>query len=1145
MNFWQVQPPREPQSESVCHNTRPKERPCPAMFDGADDPKPPDRAPARTDDSRLHSSESGHAQISVGNLGSGSATRNETAAFAPGDLLAQRFRIIRFIGRGGMGEVYEAEDLELKESVAVKTLLPEIARNSEALERFKKEIQLARKVSHPNVCRTFELVRHEVSASSAGGSRSAIFLTMELLHGETLADAIRRKGRFTATELLPLARQMADALAAAHRVGIVHRDFKPGNVMLVGTGSESTPRAVVSDFGLSQQVSAESDGGVRGLAGTPDYMAPEQVTGARVEAAADVFSFGAVLYEALTGRLPFPALTREEAAQKRLREAPVAPSRFVPELPPDWERVVLRCLARDPKDRYNDPREAVHELEKSGRRKLWIVVAVVGACLLTGSYFLWRFLHPATVPRVAVIGLRNMTGDAQLDWVSTEVADTLSTYLPAKPKLEVIPREDVVRTLDDFSIPANEDLARVNIAPFREALGASYLVVGSYHKDSEPAPDGIHISLRLQGPRGETLDSLEKTGSAASMHDISIEAADEFRRAMGQSKIPAQDENSIYPQDADARRLYFEALSKLRSFNAGEALDILNLAAARDPKNPLIHSAKADALSMLRRDKEAEPEAQMAADIAARDSSLPQEYALLFKGKAAEMSDQWESAEKFYGSLYEFDPQRLNYGLKLASVQTSGSKPAEALHTLDRLAKLPKPLGQDPRISIERSKAFSALSDYKGAIQSAENALTIATARKARLMQADAELELCWAFRNLGEVDEARNSCDDAEKTFSVFGDQVSAGVAANNIATWLGDRGKYSEAKQEYERVIAIHEKAGDQKDLAGALLNSAKMSIYLGKSDEAEQLLRKSIGVSEPIEDKYNQALARIQLADVFFGRGDLNNSQKEAQTASDLALEIGDRSTEAFATSALARAKSENGDLPGALKDYANVLTIRQELQEPSNVARAKTRIANVYERMGDEAAAERNYKEALALDEKSQQSGDAAQDKLSLAELNIERKHFTDVEIDVTATIKTFHEQGDPDSEEDALAVLIQLFVEENKLDQAAAHLEDLKRLDSKDQDVELDAALAEGMFLTASHQSQEALSLLKTAAGEAEKSGRRYTALELDLVVAQAQFESGDRISAEKELSGVRAAAQRYGFKALAEKATALAQGSLH
>src|SRR5258708_28455117 len=166
--------------------------------------------------------------------------------FEAGQIVSERYRILRFINRGGMGEVYAADDLELHERVALKTLLPEIAGDARCISNFKREIQLSRKVTHPNVCKVFDLVLH---TGNDPGSRIVYFLTMELLSGETLEARLRRDGPMSLEEALPILVQVATALDAAHQAGIIHRDLKPSNIMLLG-GSERR-QAVVTDFGLA------------------------------------------------------------------------------------------------------------------------------------------------------------------------------------------------------------------------------------------------------------------------------------------------------------------------------------------------------------------------------------------------------------------------------------------------------------------------------------------------------------------------------------------------------------------------------------------------------------------------------------------------------------------------------------------------------------------------------------------------------------------------------------------------------------------------------------------------------------------------------------------------------------------------------
>jgi Tol biopolymer transport system component/tRNA A-37 threonylcarbamoyl transferase component Bud32 len=273
-----------------------------------------------------------------------------------GERIAGRYRISRFIARGAMGEVYEAEDLELGRPVALKVLRPRIARDELAIERFRREIRLASKVTHPNVCRLLDHGTHRPQPASEGAAaEEVLFLTMELLRGETLSDRLRRTGRIPEAEALPLIRQMAEALAAAHGAGVVHRDFKPGNVLLAP--SEQGLRAVVTDFGLARASLLDESLGpsltaTGAIVGTPAYMAPEQVEDGPISAATDIYAFGVVLYEMLTGALPFAGETALATAIQRLKQDPPRPRQHAPELDPGWEAAILRCLERAPQDRF-------------------------------------------------------------------------------------------------------------------------------------------------------------------------------------------------------------------------------------------------------------------------------------------------------------------------------------------------------------------------------------------------------------------------------------------------------------------------------------------------------------------------------------------------------------------------------------------------------------------------------------------------------------------------------------------------------------------------------------------------------------------------------------------------------------------------
>ena len=261
----------------------------------------------------------------------------QSSAFTPGQIVAGRYRMIGLLGRGGMGEVYRADDLTLGTTVALKFLPPDTERDEAALARFHAEVRIARQVSHPHVCRVFDI--------GTVGDRT--FLSMEFVDGEDLATLLRRIGRLPPQKALELARQMCAGLSAAHEQGVLHRDLKPANIMVDGHG-----RARITDFGLAVVGAPQS----AEFAGTPAYMAPEVLAGRAASTRSDLYALGLVLYEMFTGETPFRASTIHEWRRAHSDSVPPPPSTHVDDLDPIVERAILSCLEKEPERR---PRSAL------------------------------------------------------------------------------------------------------------------------------------------------------------------------------------------------------------------------------------------------------------------------------------------------------------------------------------------------------------------------------------------------------------------------------------------------------------------------------------------------------------------------------------------------------------------------------------------------------------------------------------------------------------------------------------------------------------------------------------------------------------------------------------------------------------------
>jgi serine/threonine protein kinase len=307
----------------------PADRSCPACGSGIDIAESPTGTAPRPRDSPSPTPSPGHEQTP-----SSASRRLRGERFVPGSVLAGRYRITALLGRGGMGEVYRADDLKLEQPVALKFLPHGLDADGERLARFYREVRVARQISHPAVCRMYDV-------AEADGH---FFLSMELVDGENLSSLLRRIGRLPPDKALDIARQLCAGLAAAHEKGVLHRDLKPANLMLDGQGNVR-----ITDFGLAGLAESLREEDVR--SGTPCYMSPEQLQGREVSIRSDVYALGLVLYELYTGRRAFQGKSVGEFVRKHRDERPIEPSALVAGLDPAVERAILACLEKEPRRR--------------------------------------------------------------------------------------------------------------------------------------------------------------------------------------------------------------------------------------------------------------------------------------------------------------------------------------------------------------------------------------------------------------------------------------------------------------------------------------------------------------------------------------------------------------------------------------------------------------------------------------------------------------------------------------------------------------------------------------------------------------------------------------------------------------------------
>jgi serine/threonine protein kinase/Tfp pilus assembly protein PilF len=386
-----------------------------------------------------------------------SASRTKTyevfpQEFTRGSILAGRYEIIEDLGRGGMGKVYKVFDKDINEKVALKLIRPEIASNEKTIERFRNELKMARKISHRNVCRMFDL----------GKDKEHQYITMEYVDGEDLKKFIRMMGPLTAGKAVFIAKQVCEGLAEAHRLGIVHRDLKPHNIMIDRDGN-----ARIMDFGIALSQEGKGITDSRVTIGTPQYMSPEQVEGKKADQRSDLYSLGVMLFEMTTGKVPFDGDTTLSIALKHKIEAPRDPKEFNAQIPEALSRLILKCMEKDPKKRYQSAEELCAELIKIeeelptearvlSRIKLWFgtsrkrlqfsrilrILFIMTLILIAGYFFYDQILKKTGEMKwensIIVLPFKDLSPSKDQEPLCLGVTDAIIRNLHAFPELRVI-----------------------------------------------------------------------------------------------------------------------------------------------------------------------------------------------------------------------------------------------------------------------------------------------------------------------------------------------------------------------------------------------------------------------------------------------------------------------------------------------------------------------------------------------------------------------------------------------------------------------------------------------------------------------------------------------------------------------------------
>jgi len=720
-----------------------------------------------------------------------------------GTIFADRYEFMEELGKGGMGKVYKVFDTRIKEEVALKILKPEISDDEKTIERFTNELKFSRKIVHKNVCRLYDL----------GEEEGTHYITMEYVEGQDLKSLVRQTGQLAIPTTISIAKQVCEGLSEAHKLGTVHRDLKPSNIMIDKEGN-----ARIMDFGIARSLKAKGITGVGVMIGTPEYMSPEQVEGKDVDQRSDIYSLGVILYEMVTGRIPFEGETPLGIAMKHKSEMPKDPSEINTQIPDDLSKVILRCMEKNKEKRYQSAGEMRSELERIEKgistteriipkrkpitsreitvqfsmKKLFIPALVVIAITII-AVIIWQILSQKQIaslepakPSIAVLPFVDLSSQKDQEYFCDGLADELINRLTKIESLMVPARTSA------FSFKGKE----LDIQEIGKKLNVDMVLEGSLRK----AGNKLRITVQLVNvadgyPVWSEKYERDEKDIFVLQDEISLAIVDKLRL-----KLLGEEKGKIvkrYTENVEAYQAYLKGRyhwNRRTEESLRKGLEYFSLAIEKDPNYALAYVGLAESFNIMGENfvippKEAFPAAKQAALKALQiNKNLGEAYTSLAIVKV-DFDWDWTGAEREYRRAIDLNPNYATTHQLYAEYLSMMKRHDEAIEEIKQALEL------DPLslvINTVKGVVFYYKRQYDQAIKDLNNTLEIdpnfSLARlflarcyiqKEKFDEAIAELQRAIAvseggMQYLGELGVAYGAASKTDKAWKVLGDLMN-----------------------------------------------------------------------------------------------------------------------------------------------------------------------------------------------------------------------------------------------------------------------------------------------------------------------------------------------------------------------------------